>query len=38
MSVQQKAMEGAYDYRLAKYSSIKVNQKLPDDAFKLKAK
>lgn len=38
MSVQQKAMEGAYDYRLAKYSSIKLNQKLPDDAFKLKAK
>jgi outer membrane lipoprotein-sorting protein len=37
MSVQQKALEGEYDYRLAKYSSIKLNQKLPEDAFKLKA-
>ena len=36
MSVQQKFYEGAYDYRLAKYTSIRVNPKLPDDAFKLK--
>jgi len=40
MSVQQKAFEGEYDYRLAKYpsSSMKINQKLAEDAFKLKAK
>jgi outer membrane lipoprotein-sorting protein len=37
MSVQQKALEGEYDFRLAKYSSMKINQKLPEDAFKLKA-
>ncbi|MGA3126152.1 MAG: outer membrane lipoprotein-sorting protein [Candidatus Korobacteraceae bacterium] len=37
MSVQQKALEGEYDFRLAKYSSMKLNQKLPEDAFKLKA-
>lgn len=37
MSLQQKAMEGKYDYRLAKYpfSSMKLNQKLPGNAFKL---
>ena len=38
MSVQQKALEGEYDYRLATYSSMKLNQKLPEDAFKLKTK
>jgi outer membrane lipoprotein-sorting protein len=36
MSVQQKALEGEYDFRMAKYSSMKLNQKLPEDAFKLK--
>jgi outer membrane lipoprotein-sorting protein len=37
MSLQQKAMEGQYDYRLAKYpfASMKLNQKIPSDAFKL---
>jgi hypothetical protein len=34
--VQQKFYEGSYDYRLAKYTSIRINQKLPDDSFKLK--
>jgi outer membrane lipoprotein-sorting protein len=38
MSVQQKALEGKTDYRLAKYTNIRINQKLPGDAFKLKAK
>ncbi|HVJ05266.1 MAG TPA: outer membrane lipoprotein-sorting protein [Candidatus Saccharimonadales bacterium] len=36
MSVQQKFQENGDDYRLAKYSAIRVNQKLPDNAFKLK--
>lgn len=37
ISLQQKAMEGKYDYRLARYpfGSMKLNQKLPSDAFKL---
>jgi outer membrane lipoprotein-sorting protein len=40
MSVQQKAFEGTSDYRLAKYphSTMKINQKLPEDAFKLKTR
>jgi outer membrane lipoprotein-sorting protein len=36
MSVQQKFQENGDDYRLAKYTSIRINQKLPDNAFKLK--
>lgn len=36
MSVQQKFQESGGDYRVAKYTSIRVNQKLPDSAFKLK--
>jgi outer membrane lipoprotein-sorting protein len=36
MSVQQKFQEGGDDYRLARYTSIRINQKLPADAFKLK--
>lgn len=36
ISVQQQFMEPSGDYRLAKYSNIKINQKLPDDVFKLK--
>jgi outer membrane lipoprotein-sorting protein len=38
MSLQQKALQGASDYRLAKYpfASMKINQPLPGDAFKLK--
>lgn len=36
ISVQQKFTEPTGDYRLAKYSNIKMNQKLPDNVFKLK--
>ena len=37
ISVQQKFIEAeSGDYRLAKYSSIKINEKLGDDVFKLK--
>jgi outer membrane lipoprotein-sorting protein len=34
--VQQQLFEPGGDYRLAKYSDIKINQKLPENAFKLK--
>ena len=36
ISVQQQFFEPSGDYRLAKYSEIKMNQKVPDSAFKLK--
>jgi len=36
VSVQQQMFFPGGDYRLAKYSDIKINQKLPDSAFKLK--
>jgi outer membrane lipoprotein-sorting protein len=36
VSVQQQFFEPSGDYRLAKYSDIQINQKLPDNAFKLK--
>src|SRR5438067_12677640 len=37
MSVQQKFIEAeSGDYRLAKYSNIKINEKISDDDFKLK--
>jgi len=36
ISVQQQFFEPSGDYRLAKYSDLKVNQKIPDAAFKLK--
>lgn len=36
ISVQQQFIEPSGDYRLAKYSNIKLNQKLGDDVFKLK--
>lgn len=36
ISVQQQFFEPSGDYRLAKYSDLKVNQKIPDTAFKLK--
>jgi outer membrane lipoprotein-sorting protein len=36
VSVQQQFFEPGGDYRLAKYSDIQLNQKLPDNAFKLK--
>jgi outer membrane lipoprotein-sorting protein len=36
VSVQQQFFEPSGDYRLARYSEIQVNQKLPDNAFKLK--
>jgi outer membrane lipoprotein-sorting protein len=36
ISVEQQFFEPSGDYRLAKYSEIKVNQKIPDSVFKLK--
>lgn len=36
VSVQQQIFEPSGDYRLAKYSEIQFNQKLPDGIFKLK--
>jgi outer membrane lipoprotein-sorting protein len=36
ISVQQQFFEPDGDYRLAKYSDIKINQKLPEEVFKLK--
>ena len=36
ISVQQQLFEPGGDYRLAKYSDIQINQKLPEDVFKLK--
>jgi len=36
VSVQQQFFEPSGDYRLAKYSEIRTNQKLSDDLFKLK--
>ena len=36
ISVQQQLFEPGGDYRLAKYSDIRINQKLPDNIFKLK--
>src|SRR3989449_9550934 len=36
VSVQQQLFEPSVDYRLAKYSDIQINQKIPDTVFKLK--
>ena len=36
VSVQQLFNEPSGDYRIAKYNNIKVNEKIPNDAFKLK--
>ena len=36
ISVQQKLMQTQGDYRLAKYSAIKVNAKINNDVFRLK--
>ena len=36
VSVEQKLVEANGDYRLAKYSDIRLNQKLPDRVFRLK--
>jgi len=36
VSVQQQFLEPSGDYRLAKYSNIQLNQKIPGDVFKLK--
>ena len=36
ISIQQQLFEPSGDYRLAKYSDIQINQKLPDNVFKLK--
>jgi len=35
ISLKQQAFEPSGDYRIATYSNIKVNSKVPDDAFKL---
>jgi outer membrane lipoprotein-sorting protein len=36
ISVQQQFFEPSGDYRLATYSNLKLNEKIPDSAFKLK--
>jgi outer membrane lipoprotein-sorting protein len=36
ISVQQQFFTPQEDYRLAKYSNIRVNEKISDDVFKLK--
>lgn len=36
ISVQQQLFTPQDDYKLAKYSSIKINEKIPEDVFKLK--
>ena len=36
ISVQQQFFQPQGDYRLAKYSAIQINEKIPDDVFKLK--
>ena len=36
ISIQQQFFQPSGDYRMAKYADIKVNQKLPDNAFELK--
>jgi len=36
VSVQQLFTEKSGDYRLAKYNNIKLNQKIPNEVFKLK--
>jgi outer membrane lipoprotein-sorting protein len=36
VSVQQQLFEPSGDYRLAKYSDIQLNQKIPDSVFKLR--
>ena len=36
ISVQQQLFEPSGNYRLAKYSDIRVNQKIPDNVFKLR--
>jgi outer membrane lipoprotein-sorting protein len=36
ISVQQQLFEPSGDYRLAKYSDIQLNQRIPDQVFKLK--
>jgi len=36
VSVQQQVFEPSGDYRLAKYSDIQINSKIPDNTFKLK--
>jgi outer membrane lipoprotein-sorting protein len=36
VSVQQQLFEPSGDHRLAKYSGIELNQKIPDTVFKLK--
>jgi outer membrane lipoprotein-sorting protein len=36
VSIQQQLFQASGDYRMAKYSEIELNQKVPDSAFKLK--
>jgi outer membrane lipoprotein-sorting protein len=36
ISIQQEFLDPSGDYRLAKYSNIEINQKIPDSVFKIK--
>jgi len=36
VSLKQQAFEPSGDYRTATYKNIEMNQKIPDDVFKLK--
>lgn len=36
VSLQQKASEASGDYRLAHYTNIRINEKIPDDIFQMK--
>jgi outer membrane lipoprotein-sorting protein len=36
VSIKQQAFEPSGDYRTATYSNIRINEKVPDDTFKLK--
>ena len=36
VSIQQQFFDPSGDYRLAKYTEIELNQKIPDAVFKLK--
>lgn len=36
ISVQQEALEGQGDHRMARYSNLRLNEKIPSDVFRLK--
>jgi outer membrane lipoprotein-sorting protein len=38
ISIRQQLFTPSGDYRLAKYTNIKINQKIPDDVYKIKTK